>query len=101
MQISMQLKDGRAVLVLAGRFEYDALRAFRKACNSPLGSDAVRELVLDFGGVECLDGCALGMLLLLKEHADEVKKRVVLSNCRGSVKVTLDRASFDKIFSMA
>ena len=101
MQISMQQKNGRAVLVLQGRFEFDALRVFRKACNSSLASDTVSELVLDFAGVECMDGCALGMLLLLKEHANEVKKGIVLSNCRGSVKAALDRASFDRIFSMS
>lgn len=101
MQTSMQISNGRAVVVLRGRFDFNAHRAFRNSCNSSLASSAVRELELDFGGVEYLDSSALGMLLLLKEHADTVHKPVVLSNCRGRVKATLHGANFDQIFSMA
>ena len=101
MRTSMQIIDGRAVIALAGRFDFNAHRAFRDTCNTPLASAAVRVLELDLGGVEYLDSAALGMLLLLKEHADEVKKPVVLSNCRGLVKAALASANFDKIFSMA
>jgi HptB-dependent secretion and biofilm anti anti-sigma factor len=101
MHTSMQIINGRAVVVLRGRFDFNAHRAFRNSCNSPLASLAVRELELDLGGVEYLDSSALGMLLLLKERADEVRKPVVLSNCRGIVKEALTSASFDKIFNMA
>jgi anti-anti-sigma factor len=100
MQTSTQIINGRAVVVLRGRFDFNAHHAFRNSCNSPLASGAVRELELDFGGVEYLDSSALGMLLLLKEHADEVRKPVVLSNCRGIVRQTLAGANFDKIFRM-
>lgn len=101
MQTSMRIIDGRAVLVLQGRFDFNAHRAFRNWCNAPLASSTVRELELDLGGVEYLDGSALGMLLLLKEHADVVRKPVVLSNCRGTVRQALTSARFDKIFRMA
>lgn len=101
MRTSTQIINGRAVVVLHGRFDFNAHRAFRDSCNTSLASAAVRELELDFGGVEYLDGSALGMLLLLKEHADEVRKPVVLSNCRGIVRAALAGARFDKIFSMA
>ena len=101
MHTSMQIINGRAVVALRGRFDFNAHLAFRNSCNSPLASGAVRELELDFSGVEYLDSSALGMLLLLKEHADEVRKPIVLSNCRGIVKAALDSANFDKIFSMA
>jgi HptB-dependent secretion and biofilm anti anti-sigma factor len=101
MHTSMQVINGRAVVVLRGRFDFNAHRAFRDSCNAPLASRAVRELELDLGGVDYLDSSALGMLLLLKEHADGAHKPVVLSNCRGMVKAVLDSANFDKIFSMA
>ena len=101
MHTSIQIINGRAVIVLRGRFDFNAHRAFRDSCNSPLASRAVRELELDLGGVDYLDSAALGMLLLLKEHADEVHKPVVLSNCRGLVKAALASAHLDKIFSMA
>jgi len=40
------------------------------------------------------------MLLLLKEHADAIGKRVALSNCSGSVRQVLDTANFGKVFSI-
>lgn len=101
MQTSMQVINGRAVVTLQGRFDFSSHQVFRKSCNSPLASVAVHELELDLGGVESLDSAALGMLLLLKEHADEVSKPVVLSNCRGSVMDALRNANFDKLFCIA
>ncbi len=101
MHTSVQIINGRAVVVLRGRFDFNAYGALRNSCDSPLASPAVRELELDLGGVEYLDSSALGMLLFLKERADEARKRVVLSNCRGIVKAALTSARFDKVFSMA
>ncbi len=101
MQTSTQIINGKAVVSLRGRFDFSAHREFRGSCNTSLSSNQVRELELDLGGVEYLDSSALGMLLLLKEHADAVSKSVVLSNCRGTVKQILDIANFDRIFSIA
>jgi len=100
MRTTTQISNGKAVVSLEGRFDFGSHREFRGSCNSSLAATDVRELELDLGGVEYLDSSALGMLLLLKEHADEVSKRVVLRNCRGTVKQVLDIANFDKIFNI-
>jgi anti-anti-sigma factor len=63
-----------------------------------LGSKDIRELEIDLGKVEYLDSSALGMLLLLRERAENSRKRVMLSNCRGTVKQVLDIANFGKLF---
>jgi HptB-dependent secretion and biofilm anti anti-sigma factor len=101
MQTSTNVINGKAVLTLHGRFDFSAHRVFRGTCNESLGSQEVRELEVDLGGVDYLDSSALGMLLMLKEHADAVSKPVILSNCRGTVKQVLDIANFDRIFSIA
>ena len=100
MQTSTQIADGRAVVSLRGRFDFSAHREFRGSCNASLDAQNVRELELDMGAVEYLDSSALGMLLLLKEHADAVCKPVKLSNCRGAVKEVLDIANFAKLFTI-
>jgi hypothetical protein len=41
------------------------------------------------------------MLLMLKERADTAAKRIVLSDCRGTVRQVLDIANFGRIFSIA
>lgn len=100
MQTSTQVVNGKAVVSLRGRFDFSAHREVRGSCNDSLESAAVRELELDLGGVDYLDNFALGMLLLLKEHADAVGKRVALSNCRRGVRQVLDSANFSMLFSI-
>jgi anti-anti-sigma factor len=100
VQTNIQIHDGKAVVKLLGRFDFSAHRDFRESCNSCLDTAQVKEIELDMGGVEYLDSSALGMLLMLKERADAVAKRVVLSACRGTVKQVLDIANFGQIFSI-
>ena len=98
MQTSTHIVNGKAVVSLRGCFDFSAHREFRSSCNASLGASDVRELELDLGGVDYLDSAALGMLLLLKEHADTVGKRIVLSNCRGVVSEALEAANFGRLF---
>ena len=101
MQTNVQIMNGKAVVKLRGRFDFSAHRAFRDSCNTCLDSAQVKEIELDLGGVEYLDSSALGMLLMLKERAEAVAKRIVLSDCRGTVKQVLDIANFGQIFTIA
>ena len=89
------------MISLHGRLDFNAYRAFRTSCNPPLEAGDVTELELNFEWLEHLDRSALGMLLLLKARAEELKKRVVLVNCRGAVKEMLEAANFDRVFSFA
>jgi anti-anti-sigma factor len=98
MHIDTQIVNGRAVIGLAGRFSFSANGEFRRCCDSALQAILVRELEIDFADVQYLDSSALGMLLMLRERAEGVRKRVVLSNCRGVVKQVLDIANFAKLF---
>ncbi len=101
MQIDMQIGKGRAVIGLEGRFDFSANGEFRRCCDSALQAILVRELEIDLGQVQYLDSSALGMLLMLRERAEGVRKRVVLSNCRGVVKQVLDIANFAKLFQIS
>jgi anti-anti-sigma factor len=101
VQTNILIDNGRAVVELQGRFDFNSHREFRESCNACLGDVKVREIELVLGGVEYLDSSALGMLLMLKERADAAAKRVFLSGCRGTVKQVLDIANFSRIFSIA
>ena len=101
MRTRTRFENGRAVISLHGRFDFNAYRTFRTSCNPPLAASDVVELELNLERVVHLDRSALGMLLLLKARAEEWNKRVVLTNCRGAVKGILEGARFDRIFSCA
>ena len=101
MRTNTKVVDGRAVIRLHGRFDFNAYRAFRSSCSPLLAASEVSELHVNLERVEHLDRSALGMLLLLKTRADEMAKRVVLTHCHGAVKQALEGAKFDRIFSFA
>lgn len=100
MQIASQVVDTKAVLNLNGRFDFHSHRDFRAAYESALEAAGVREIEINFAEVDYLDSSALGMLLLLREKAEALGKRVVLAGLRGTVKQVLDIANFGKLFAV-
>jgi len=100
MQITMKADGKRAVAHLSGRFEFSARREFRDVLDTALQNKDIEEVVVDLADVDYVDSSALGMLLMLREKANSVKKRLALANPRGIVKQTLDIAHFEKFFSI-
>ena len=69
--------DGQCItLHVTYRFDFSVHRSFHDAC---LARPRARSYVIDLEGVTSMDSSALGMLLLLREHAggDEADIRVV------------------------
>jgi anti-anti-sigma factor len=99
MQANVAVNEGRAVISLQGRFDFNAHRDFREAIDAALASPATA-IAVDFGGVEYLDSSALGMLLMLRDRAKGAAREVKLTSCRGAVKQILDIANFGKLFSI-
>ena len=89
-----------AVLALSGRFDFSAHRDFRGAYNNALQNAAIQEIVIDFAKADYMDSSALGMLLLLRQGAEEAKKTVVLRGAVGSVRKVLEIANFEKLFKV-
>ena len=98
MEVSVASDNGRALLSLRGRFDFNSHREFREAIENALGQADVTELQVDLAGVDYLDSSALGMLLMLRDRAKGAGKAVSLANCRGAVKQVLDIANFGKLF---
>lgn len=95
-------KDGaKAVVQLSGRFDFNTHRDFRNACDPLVADAAIREIQIDFFGVDYLDSSALGMLLMLRDKASGGGKDVVLTRVKGNVKQVLDIANFSKLFKIS
>jgi anti-anti-sigma factor len=101
MQTSVTNDNGRSVIRLQGRFDFNAHRDFREAMDSAMADAGSKEVMVDLGAVEYLDSSALGMLLMLRDKAKGSDKSVSLANARGSVKQVLDIANFGKLFTIA
>lgn len=97
MQANVTVADGRAIVKLQGRFDFNAHREFREAVDQAMGGTA-REVHIDMGAVDYLDSSALGMLLMLRDKAKGASRDVALTNCSGAVKQVLEIANFSKLF---
>ena len=88
--------DGKAWIInVVGRFDFSAHQAFRDAHR---GAPPECDYIVDMGGAEYMDSSALGMLLMLREHAGGETSRVQIKNCPSEVKHILTVANFQKLF---
>ncbi|RCS59867.1 STAS domain-containing protein [Parvibium lacunae] len=100
MNIEVFHNDNFSKVVLNGRFDFTAHRAFKQAYETALTEGSTSQVKIDMSAVDYLDSSALGMLLILRDRAKETSKSVSLINCGGSVREVLRVANFDKLFTL-
>lgn len=100
MQVSLKTNGESAVISLGGRFDFKIHHDFKRCSDAALRDGAVRRIEVNMDAVEYLDSSALGMLLLLREQAQDRGMDVSLRNCHGAVKEILDVANFGTIFTI-
>ncbi|WP_028294680.1 STAS domain-containing protein [Oceanobacter kriegii] len=97
---SMVSGDGQELTIqVSGRFDFSAHQAFRDAYETP-ASSGVRKFVVDLSGTSYLDSSALGMLLLLRDHAGGDTAEVSIVNCNQDVKKILAISNFEQLFAI-
>lgn len=84
--------EGSTVHV-SGRFDFRCVSDF----NALLGKKSSAWTV-DLSKVDYVDSSALGMLLLLREHAAATGAPVFIRKARGQVRDVLVMAKFDRMF---
>ncbi|NLQ16539.1 STAS domain-containing protein [Marinomonas sp. M1K-6] len=91
-------KQARCLTIsVKGRFDYNCHKIFKDAFSA---FDATICYVIDFVEVTYLDSSALGMLLLLRDHAGGERADIRLINVNGAVMDTLKAANFHRLFSI-
>lgn len=101
MEINTITNDGKAVLSLNGRFDFNAHRVFKDAYAPLLKESSIGSIEVDLSRVQYLDSSALGMLLMLRERASAASKQVVLSKANSTIAQILEIANFGKLFTIA
>ncbi len=77
-------------------FDFTVHRVFHNAC---LGDrKPSRSYVVDLSEVSSMDSSALGMLLLLREHAGGDRADIRIVNTNSALRGTLRVAGFDRLF---
>jgi HptB-dependent secretion and biofilm anti anti-sigma factor len=57
-------------------------------------------VAVDLGGLDYMDSAGLGMLLTLRDRADQAKAAVKLKRPKGEVRELLTLACFDTLFTI-
>lgn len=98
MAISSSLSpDGNELTIsIEGRFDFSAHQDFRGSYEN-LGRSPEAYLV-DMNETTYLDSSALGMLLLLRDHAGGDSANISILNCSADVKKILTISNFEQLF---
>ena len=101
MSVSQHVSvDGKRVQInVTGRFDYRLSRDFREAYRHIPGREGVAYHV-DLKDVDFMDSSALGMLLLLREHAKCRGGAVVIEQPSDSINKILKVANFEQLFEI-
>ena len=100
MGINTTVSDSgdKVTIAVAGKFDFQLYDEFRASYSETAGSGVV--YVVDLAATEYLDSSALGMLLLLREHAGGEASNIEITQASPEVRKILDVANFGKLFKI-
>lgn len=91
-------ENGNVVTIsLPEKFDFKIHGDFRKTYEAEKKS---KNVVLDMRRTQYMDSSALGMLLQLKEFADECNSTVSVANANNNIVQIMQIAHFDKLFKI-
>ena len=91
--------DGRELTInIEGRFDFSAHQDFRESYEK--AESDPEEYRVDMKETTYLDSSALGMLLLLRDHAGGDSANIKIVNCNADVKKILTISNFEQLFAI-
>ena len=101
MSVSQEVSnDGKKVLInISGRFDYKVSQEFRDTYRQVPGQEGVAYYV-NLSDASYMDSSALGMLLLLREHAKCRGGSVFIEHPSEQVDSILKVANFEQLFTI-
>jgi anti-anti-sigma factor len=100
MSINMTVSDGgdKVTIAVTGKFDFQLYDEFRASYADTAGNGV--EYIVDLSATDYLDSSALGMLLLLREHAGGEASKIEITQASPEVRKILDVANFGKLFKL-
>ena len=100
MTVTSMLSNDKATVEIdiRGHFDFSVQKDFRDTYKDHASS--VVNFRVNLSQVDYMDSAALGMLMVLKKHADTHAGRVVLKSPAAPIKKILLISKFDKLFTI-
>lgn len=89
---------GTLTIQVQGRFDFSVHQEFRASYERQKAKPS--QYVIDLKDTIYLDSSALGMLLLLRDHAGGVSSRIRIINCNNDIRKILTISNFGQLFSI-
>ena len=98
MGISMTIAedDGRVTIAVTGLFDFALYDEFRASFANTAGNGVA--YVVDLSATEYLDSSAIGMLLLLRDHAGGEASDIEIRGASQEVRRLLEIVNFSRLF---
>lgn len=91
--------DGQVLTIrVSGRFDFGAHQDFREAYER--SGLTPQRYVVDLQDTDYVDSSALGMLLLLRDHAGGDSANIHIAHCNPDVRKVLSISNFEQLFSI-
>ena len=90
--------NGQLTIRIQGRFDFSIHQDFRNAYEG--ATEKPNSYLIDMSGTSYLDSSALGMLLLLRDHAGGDSANVSISNASEDVRKILTISNFEQLFKI-
>ncbi len=88
----------KLTISIRGRFDFSAHKDFRESYEQT--QNPANSYSIDMSDANYIDSSALGMLLLLRDHAGGDHADVEIVNCNADVKKILTISNFDQLFTI-
>jgi len=96
IKMTVSTDGNKVVISVTGKFDFQLYDEFRASYANTAGNGVA--YVVDLSDTEQLDSSALGMLLLLREHAGGNSSNIEITRPSPEVRKFLDVANFGKLF---
>ncbi|HUV23551.1 MAG TPA: STAS domain-containing protein [Gammaproteobacteria bacterium] len=96
INMTVSASGDRVTIAVAGKFDFQLYDEFRASFVETAGIGVTYRV--DLADTIYLDSSALGMLLLLREHAGGDGSNIQITNASSEVRRILDVANFGKLF---
>jgi anti-anti-sigma factor len=102
MTVTAELsRDGKTLTIsVKGRFDFAKHLEFRESYERK-NDEMPKSVVVDLKDATYLDSSALGMLLLLRDHAGGDRSDIRVVNSSSDVRKILAISNFDKLFHIS
>jgi anti-anti-sigma factor len=97
MEFSQQKLGGDLVFAMSGRMTFSDHKAFREILRQ-VGSENFQRIVIDVSRLDFIDSFGIGMLLIVKDAAEQQSRPVVLRKPSGQVERLVQVAKLAKLF---